>query len=509
MKKKTMYWLLAWIFIILSSGTYRITTNDNLNWWLTAFKTQSASNFDCADANTGIPISECEALMALYTHTNGDNWTNKSNWLNVNNNVSTWYGVIVSNGHVIKLELQNNALSGSIPHKISQLSYLEELYLNNNNVSGAIPQEIGELVTLQRLFLFSNKLTGPIPKKIGELSKLKHLALAENQLSGPIPKEIGQLRQLEQLYLYKNQLSGPIPTEISDLTNLFVLSLNNNQLCWLIPNKLINLSNLNTQLYIYWNNLFDDQNSYSQELWQWLKARNVINPSTNRIRQQTPTACDISWWNEGQIWDSCMSNEECTSGTCELIFEWSCQSWNYWNIIFCTQSAINKAQCEWFKQPRWQNWEMVSVCIWQEKVIWWVCVANCGNGIVEWDEECDDTNLNNGDGCSKECQIEVRKICGDGVCSASENSNNCPSDCAILCWNGVLESWEQCDGIGQAQCSKWATCSTTWKAPCMCQYSEVIDPDKLLDTTASDREKPWTKEESKTTTFPTTRTLTR
>ena len=38
------------------------------------------TSFDCSTA-TGIPQSECEALVALYNSTNGDGWTNHSNWL--------------------------------------------------------------------------------------------------------------------------------------------------------------------------------------------------------------------------------------------------------------------------------------------------------------------------------------------------------------------------------------------------------------------------------------------
>lgn len=35
----------------------------------------------------------------------------------------------------------------------------------------------------------------------------------------------------------------------------------------------------------------------------------------------------------------------------------------------------------------------------------------CGNGLVSIEEECDDMNKEDGDGCSKECKIEVNYVC--------------------------------------------------------------------------------------------------
>ena len=38
------------------------------------------SGFDCGIVNT-IPTAECEALVALYNNTNGDNWIDNTEWL--------------------------------------------------------------------------------------------------------------------------------------------------------------------------------------------------------------------------------------------------------------------------------------------------------------------------------------------------------------------------------------------------------------------------------------------
>ena len=74
----------------------------------------------------------------------------------------------------------------------------------------------------------------------------------------------------------------------------------------------------------------------------------------------------------------------------------------------------------------------------------------CGNGVINGDEECDDSNNVGGDGCASNCRAEV---CGNGqvdVGEACDDGNAIPSDgctgCAIdPCGNGVLEPGEECD----------------------------------------------------------------
>lgn len=48
-----------------------------------------------------------------------------------------------------------------------------------------------------------------------------------------------------------------------------------------------------------------------------------------------------------------------------------------------------------------------------------------GNG-----EECDDGNTDSNDGCSSACQLETTgPVCGDGTCQSNENCGSCSSDC--------------------------------------------------------------------------------
>lgn len=83
----------------------------------------------------------------------------------------------------------------------------------------------------------------------------------------------------------------------------------------------------------------------------------------------------------------------------------------------------------------------------------------CGNGVVESGEECDDGNTADFDGCSADCLLE-RGTCGDGVvehglgeqCEPSLHDPSltygCDSNCHFLlsaCGNGQVDPGEQCD----------------------------------------------------------------
>ena len=83
--------------------------------------------------------------------------------------------------------------------------------------------------------------------------------------------------------------------------------------------------------------------------------------------------------------------------------------------------------------------------------------GNCGNGIVEQGEACDDGNRGGGDGCSADCRSNER--CGNSFVDTSlgeecDDGNTIPGDgcdqrCKLegpsRCGNGVLERNEECD----------------------------------------------------------------
>jgi cysteine-rich repeat protein len=109
--------------------------------------------------------------------------------------------------------------------------------------------------------------------------------------------------------------------------------------------------------------------------------------------------------------------------------------------------------------------------------------VRCGNGNIETDESCDDSNTTNGDGCNAKCGIEAGFICpspglpctslsqcGDGIVTGNEQcdlgvKNGTDDSCTVTCTrpsqcgNFVVEAGEECDDgntVGSDGCS--ATC---------------------------------------------------
>ncbi len=96
---------------------------------------------------------------------------------------------------------------------------------------------------------------------------------------------------------------------------------------------------------------------------------------------------------------------------------------------------------------------------------------NCGNGIIDSTEDCDDGNKLSGDGCTALCQSEITAYCGDGriqkpnsygikeecenIPANSLNGDGCNSQCLnetdAYCGDGILQQpndknfSEQCD----------------------------------------------------------------
>ncbi|MEM7538624.1 MAG: leucine-rich repeat domain-containing protein [Chloroflexota bacterium] len=210
------------------------------------------TTFDCSTVSE-IPQLECEALVAIYEHNGGPNWTNTTGWLAIDTPCQ-WFGVACRDGHIVELNLFGSlftpfGLTGRLPAEIGNLSNLSNLALYHNHLT-EIPVEVGNLSNLSVLELPRNQLT-EIPVEIGNLSNLSILYLDNNQLA-EIPIEIGNLSNLSKLTLNNNQLTD-VPVEIGNLSNLFSLYLSSNQLTE-IPVEIGNLSNL-SRLALYNNQL--------------------------------------------------------------------------------------------------------------------------------------------------------------------------------------------------------------------------------------------------------------
>ncbi|KAH7857076.1 hypothetical protein Vadar_008807 [Vaccinium darrowii] len=166
--------------------------------------------------------------------------------------------------NLVYLDLSNNSFSGTIPLSIANLTKVVELDFSLNKLTGQLdPQLFPDrgsneaktgLLSIQRLLFTTNLLGGPLPSEIGNLADLTLLALDDNSFSGPIPESLGNLSKITSLYLNLNQLSGQIPLSFGTLTKLTNLFLFSNNLSGLVPEQIKNLSSL-VVLHLNWNNL--------------------------------------------------------------------------------------------------------------------------------------------------------------------------------------------------------------------------------------------------------------
>ncbi|KAF8019903.1 hypothetical protein BT93_G0559 [Corymbia citriodora subsp. variegata] len=146
---------------------------------------------------------------------------------------------------IIKIEMQNNHIQGSIPSTLGNLFNLSLLNLGNNFLTGRIPDSIGALYSLQALSLAGNMFTGEIPSSIGNMTLLYILVLNSNNLQGYIPQSLGNCMQLIGLDLSSNKLIGSVPVEIMGLFSLSIaFSLAHNNLSGSLPLQVGSLKNL-------------------------------------------------------------------------------------------------------------------------------------------------------------------------------------------------------------------------------------------------------------------------
>jgi Leucine-rich repeat (LRR) protein len=180
-----------------------------------------------------IPDTERAVLLALFTSTNGDAWTNKTNWNGAPGTECTWFGVTCNadQSHVTGINLSSNNLSGSLPTTLDQLTALQFFFVNDNQLTGSIPSLTG-LTALQTFIVNDNQLTGSIPSLSG-LTALQNFDVGANQLTGSIPALTG-LTALQIFFAGGNQLTGSIPS-LTGLTALQTFFVDGNQLTGSIP----------------------------------------------------------------------------------------------------------------------------------------------------------------------------------------------------------------------------------------------------------------------------------
>ncbi|HOB51593.1 MAG TPA: FG-GAP-like repeat-containing protein [Acidobacteriota bacterium] len=206
-----------------------------------------------------IPESERAALIALYTSTGGDNWTDNTNWLGPEGTEGDWFGIELDGApgcHVIGIALYDNNMVGTIPSELADLPELDYLDLADNHLSGELPFTClgsGCLGQVSQVYLSNNELTGAIPP----VDDVAYLYLNDNQLSGLLPEFIGEGHPME-MDLSGNQLSGSLdPEYFQNNPSIIFLNLGHNAFTGILPEFYYDFGSCPLQVVILNNNQLD------------------------------------------------------------------------------------------------------------------------------------------------------------------------------------------------------------------------------------------------------------
>ncbi|CAO2036502.1 unnamed protein product [Urochloa humidicola] len=118
------------------------------------------------------------------------------------------------------MSLGINALSGSVPKELGNLTNLIVLGFGSNYLNGSLPSELGNLAKLEQLYIDSAGLSGPLPSSFSRLTRMKTLWASDNDFTGQIPDYIGTWTNLTELRFQGNSFEGPLPTTLSNLVQL-------------------------------------------------------------------------------------------------------------------------------------------------------------------------------------------------------------------------------------------------------------------------------------------------
>ncbi|PRP75673.1 hypothetical protein PROFUN_15559, partial [Planoprotostelium fungivorum] len=159
-------------------------------------------------------------LTALYNSAGGSSWQNggNANWLNGDPCGNSWAGITCSGGIVVKVNLDNCGLQGSIPDSFGTgLTQVTELHITFNYQGNT-----GYGSNFQGLY------NTPLPSGLSSMTKMMYLYINSNDFSGNIPDLSGMVN-LQQADFEYNRLTGfANPNGLSVLTSLQALKLYRN-----------------------------------------------------------------------------------------------------------------------------------------------------------------------------------------------------------------------------------------------------------------------------------------
>jgi hypothetical protein len=184
-------------------------------------------------------------LAVLYFSTSGPSWQLLSDIPYLSGtSVCTWnngidlagspgefgvYCVMGNQTSVDRLILTSSNLNGPFPWELVLLTNLVAVDLDANAVSGTIPSRITELIQLDVFLASGNVLSGSLPATFSPEASI--VDLRRNGLTGSIPATFGtNMTRLEQLFVDGNDLTGTVPSSLGQIPSLTSFLFSDNSL---------------------------------------------------------------------------------------------------------------------------------------------------------------------------------------------------------------------------------------------------------------------------------------
>ncbi|KAG7373342.1 RHS repeat-associated core domain containing protein [Nitzschia inconspicua] len=149
------------------------------------------------------------------------------------------------------LQFADNSLTGTFPENLRKLTRLETFSIFGNHIRGKLPESFVK-DTSYKLEIFDlgrNIFTGTIPNKFNTQSKLRYVFMEDNAFEGDLPSTLYAQPNLQILSLSNNLLNGTIGQQIAAMESLRLLYLDNNAMTGSIPSQLFGLKDLD-QIYL-------------------------------------------------------------------------------------------------------------------------------------------------------------------------------------------------------------------------------------------------------------------
>ncbi|KAG7351070.1 two component regulator [Nitzschia inconspicua] len=197
-------------------------------------------------------IIERYIASLLFFAMDGNYWKNDFLFLS-EKTICEWNGMVVSgtavnkipqgiqcnsDGRVVRIDLPQNNITGTLPWELAGLEALQVLRAPRNSVMGRLPAQLGLLADLRFVDLTNNHITGTLPTEFGWLRRMRQIKLRLNSLTGMIPKTFAGMSHLKLFDVSNNQMTGTLPPELGNLTALEYLDVSHNQLDGTVPSTL-------------------------------------------------------------------------------------------------------------------------------------------------------------------------------------------------------------------------------------------------------------------------------